>query len=174
MAMSICVGSIIDTLHKLRPFFKQFPLDRIEIDLFPDGDPEFYFAFDLKTSDQDCERHLQQLHDARLDIQLASSDREPLTQTLYDKSRELAQLFYPVEHAWSVCTVTYAPIAELYKEVDDETHLPEQYSSSEEIGFRIAMEVPARESSNEVEVELFYGTASLLVEDFSLKNGTLH
>jgi len=174
MTVSICVGSIIDTLNKLRPFFKQFPLDRIEVDLFPEGDPEFYFAFDLKTSDQDCERHLQDLYDARLDIQLASSDREQLTQTLHDKSRELAQLFYPVEHAWSVCTVTFAPIAELYRELEDTEHLPEGCASSQETGFRIAMEVPARESSNEVELELFYGTASLLAEDFSLKNGTLH
>jgi len=174
MTMSICVGSIIDTLNKLRPFFKQFPLDRIEIDLFPEGRPEFYFAFDLKTSDQDCDHYLQQLHDAKLDIQLASSDRGSLIRTLQDKSRELAQLFYPVEYAWSVCTVTFAPIAELYKEVDDVAVLPEDCSSSEETGFRIAMEVPAGESSNEVEVELFYGTASLLLEDFSLKNGTLH
>lgn len=174
MNMSICVGSIIDTLNKLRPFFKQFPLDRIEIDHFPEGRPEFYFAFDIKTSDQDCDRYLQQLHDARLDIQLASTEPESLTQALQNKSRELAQLFYPLEYAWSVCTVTFAPIAELYKEVNDVAVLPEDCSSSEETGFRIAMEVPAGESSNEVEVELFYGTASLLLEDFSLKNGTLH
>ena len=174
MAVSICIGSIIDTLNKLRPFFQQFPLDRIEIDLFPEGNPEFYFAFNLKTSDTDCENFLQQLHDARMDIQLASADSGYLTEALNDKSQDLVQLFYPADYVWSLCTLTFAPIAELYREVKDMEHLPVDCASSDEMGFKIAMEVPAVESSNEVEVEVFYGTGSLLCEDFSRKTGTLH
>lgn len=174
MAVSICIGSIITTLNKLRPLFQQFPLDRIEIDLFPDGNPEFYFAFNLTTPDQDCEVFLQQLHDAKLDIQLASNNSEQLTQTLYDKSCELIELFYPIGLTWSLCTLTFAPIADLYKEIKDTDHLPVECASSDEMGFKIAMELPTVESSNEVEIETFYGTGSLLYDDFSLKNGTLH
>ena len=174
MAVSICIGSIIDTLKKLRPFFQQFPLDRIEIDLFPEGNPEFYFAFNLETSDSDCESFLKQLHDATLDIQLASSNAEYLTTTLHEKSEELIELFYPIGHTWSLCTLTYAPIAELYKEIKDTDHLPEKCATSEEMGFKMAMEMPAVESSNEVEVETFYSTGSMLFEDFTWKNGTLH
>lgn len=174
MTVSICIGSIIDTLNKLRPLFQQFPLDRIEVDLFPEGNPEFYFAFNLTTSDADCDLHLQKLYDSKLDIQLASKSREALPQTLYDKSCELLQLFYPVPHTWSLCTITYAPIADLYEEIRDTDHLPSEYAYSDEMGFKIAMEIPAGESSNEVEVETFYATGSLLCDDFSQKNGTLH
>jgi hypothetical protein len=174
MTVSICIGSIVDTLNKLRPFFQQFPLDRIEVDLFPEGTPEFYFAFNLNTSDADCEYFLEQLHSARLDITLALQNTERLTETLYARSQDLMKLFYPTGHSWSLCTLTYAPIADLYQEIKDTDHLPAQYETSDEMGFKMAMEIPLLESSNEVEVETFYGTASLLVDDFSLKNGTLH
>lgn len=174
MAVSICIGSIIDTINKLRPFFQQFPLDRIEVDLFPDGNPEFYFAFNLNTPDEDCDDYLQQLHDATLDIQLASDKTGYLPQALYDRSTELQQLLYPSLPCWSLCTVTFAPIADLYQEIGDTDHLPKKYSISGEMGFKVAMEIPITESSNEVEVETYYGTGSLLREDFSMKTGTLH
>lgn len=174
MAVSICIGSIINTLNKLRPFFQQFPLDRIEVDLFPDGSPEFYFAFNLNTSDDDCEHYLKQLQDARLEIQLASKKTESLTQTLFDKSQELMNLFYPLGQNWSLCTLTFAPLKDLYQEIKDEDQLPAECESSDEIGFRMAVEFPLFDSSNEVEVETFYGTVSMLIDDFSLKNGTLH
>ena len=174
MAVSICIGSIIDTINKLRPFFQQFPLDRIEVDLFPEGDPEFYFAFNLTTTDDDCDQYLTQLHNARLDIQLASKEGYNLPHSLYERSQELVDLFYPIRKVWSLCTITYAPIADLYQEISETGHLPEAFAASEEMGFKIAMEIPLTESSNEVEVETFYGTGSMLFEDFSLKNGTLH
>ena len=174
MAVCICIGSIIDTLNKLRPFFKKFPLDRIEVDLFPEGTPEFYFAFNLNTSDADCERYLQQLHDAKLDIQLASKNSKALTQTINEKSLDIIELFYPSMQCWSLCTLTYAPIANLYHEVKGTGHLPDECETSDEMGFKVAMEIPVVESSNEVEVETFYGTGELLFDDFSQKNGTLH
>lgn len=174
MAVSICINSIIDTLNKLRPIFQQFPLDRIEVDLFPEGQPEFYFAFDLSTSDTDCELFLEQIYEAKLDIQLASKNGLHLTQALYDKSSDLLDLFYPTGLCWSLVTITFAPIADLYDEIRDTDHLPPEFENSDEMGFKMAVELPAGESSNEVEVETFYGTGSLLFNDFSQKTGTLH
>lgn len=174
MTTPICISHITETLNKLRPLFKTFPLDRIEIDLFPDGKPEFYFAFKMSTTDEQCSEYLDKIYQSKLTIDLADNNSEQLPETLQKRCEELMQLYYPLPLPWNLCVITLAPMSDIIREIEEETSEQSIPAMPYEIGYRIETEILTEESSNEVEVETCYGNADLLVEEFTWKTGTLH
>jgi hypothetical protein len=174
MTTPICISHITETLNKLRPLFKSFPLDRIEIDLFPEGKPEFYFAFKLSTTDEECSEYLDKIYQSKLTLDLTDNDSEQLPETLHKRCEELMQLYYPLPLPWNVCVITLAPMTAILNEIEDESSQRKLPAMPYEIGFHMETEILIEESSNEVELETCYGNADLLLEEFMLKTGTLH
>lgn len=174
MAKSICISRLINTFKQLKPLFNNLPLQRIEVDIFPDQDPDFYFAFELSTPDDKCDEHLNQIYSSNLELDLVETNNEKLPETLYRRCHDLMQVYYPITPAWNISTIIIAPMSELLKDMDAENDQDCLNLSKDTLGFKMETEILCAESSNETLVETYCGSMEMLIHDFACKNGTLH